>query len=429
MKRVLIITYYWPPTGGSGVQRWVKFAKFLPQYGWQPVVYAPENPERPAVDESLADDIPPEAEIVTHPIVEPYSLYRKIMGRGSSVKMTELTGTSGEKQSFKKKLSLFIRGNLFIPDPRVWWVKPSVRFLEKYLEKHPVDAVVSTGPPHSVHLIAKEVARSVGLPWLMDFRDPWTGIYYFDSLRLTAASKRKYFKMEQSCLDASSVVLTCTPDVQADFAARTRTPVEMVTNGYDEDDYRVEPFDDGFFNVTQTGQMGADGNPKVLWKVLSGLCSNVDGFRERLRVRLLGSVDDAVLESIGDAGLDGNLVNLGYRPHSAAVLEQVSAALLLIPLRDDPEMAKILPGKLFEYLAARRPILGFGQEDGAMARVLSATGAGRVCDWDDEAGVEEAVMQAWEKYLAGSSELPGDACRQYSRKELTGRVAAILDRL
>lgn len=425
MKRVLVITYYWPPSGGSGVQRWVKFSKYLPNNGWQPVIYTPENPDVPSRDETLLQDIAKETEIIRRPILEPYSLYRKIMGRNSSVQMTSLAG-AGVKQSLKNKISLFLRGNLFIPDPRVWWVSPSVRFLLKYLKEYPVDAIVSTGPPHSVHLIALAVSKRLKLPWMADFRDPWTGMYYFNDLRLTKCSRRKYHRLEQEVIDGASVVLTCTPSVQQDFRKMTKTPVEMVTNGFDAEDYNITPERDGSFNITQTGQMGADGNPLVLWRVLGELCKTEAGMREKLRIRLSGTIDKEVLESIKACGLEENLVLRGYLGHNEAVKEQMRAELLLIPLRKSPEMAKILPGKIFEYLAAGRPVLGFGQEDGVMAGLIGECQCGHMCDWDNENGVREAVLEVWERYKSGKSDFASKGYEKYSREALTERVADIL---
>ena len=169
MKRLLIITYYWPPTGGSGVQRWVKFSKYLPEYGWQPVVYTPENPEQLARDESLLADIPACAEVIKTHITEPYEIYRRLTGGKAG---QEVNPVNAQKKSWKQRLSLWIRGNLFVPDPRVGWVRPSVRFLKEYLKEHPVDVVVTTGPPHSMHLIGQALHRDLGLPWIPDFRDP-----------------------------------------------------------------------------------------------------------------------------------------------------------------------------------------------------------------------------------------------------------------
>ncbi|MBQ3521911.1 MAG: glycosyl transferase family 1, partial [Bacteroidales bacterium] len=201
MKKVLIITYYWPPSGGSGVQRWLKFAKYLPQYGWEPVVYTPENPEANSIDEALLKDVGPQTTVIKRKIVEPYGFYKALSGKKGSQIKANLVSSSNNKKSFVQRLSLFIRGNLFIPDPRILWVAPSVRFLKKYLKENPVDAIVSTGPPHSMHLIAKKLSKSTDIPWLADFRDPWTGIFYFKHLGLSKFAYRRHRKLEQSVLN------------------------------------------------------------------------------------------------------------------------------------------------------------------------------------------------------------------------------------
>ncbi|MGN1233374.1 MAG: glycosyltransferase, partial [Candidatus Cryptobacteroides sp.] len=366
MKKVLVITYYWPPTGGSGVQRWVKFSKYLPQYGWQPVIYTPENPEMTSVDRTLEGDIPPEAVVIKRPIVEFYSLYRRLMGRkDSSVK--EVNPINNREKTFKQKLMLALRGNLFIPDPRVTWVGPSVRFLKKYLKEHPVDVIVSTGPPHSMHLIAMKVAAATGIPWIADFRDPWTKMFYFKHLCLSSWAGRKHHRLEKRVLDNADVVVAVSPLVQDEFKAMTDTPVELITNGFDEDDFDqvVEP--DGYFNVTHTGLFAADGNPTVIWKVLSEKCASDPEFRKMLRIRLAGKTDPEIIASIRAAGLGDNLIDLGYQSHNNAVREQKNASLLILPLRKEPEYRATLPGKLFEYLASMVPVLGIGQTDGAMA--------------------------------------------------------------
>lgn len=197
-KRVLIISYYWPPTGGSGVQRWVKFAKYLPSEGWQPVIYTPLNPEAITVDESLISEIPPEVEVIKRKIFEPYNIYRALTGKkGRTAQSGEVNPINSQKKSFTQKVSMWIRGNMFIPDPRCFWIGPSVRFLKKYLKEHPVDVIVSTGPPHSMHLIARKVARSTGIPWVADFRDPWTKMFYFKHLALSPWAERKHARLEK----------------------------------------------------------------------------------------------------------------------------------------------------------------------------------------------------------------------------------------
>lgn len=429
MKRVLVITYYWPPSGGSGVQRWVKFAKYLPQEGWQPVIYTPENPELTAIDSSLLAEVSPQAEVIRRPIVEPYGVYRRLMGRGGTTDLQKtVTPISSGRKSFSQRLSLWIRGNVFVPDPRVWWVKPSVRFLTRYLKEHPVDVIVTTGPPHSMHLIGQALHRRLQIPWIPDFRDPWTKMYYLKHLPLTACTRKRLYSMEQAVLDEATDILTVTPLVQEDYAARTSTHVSMIPNGYDPDDFDQEAVPDGHFNLVHTGLLASDGNPETLWTVLSEMCEEDSEFRKQLRIRLIGKVDGEVLASLEKASLAENVVNVGYLDHRAAVREQLSATLLLLPLRNDPDYRPILPGKLFEYLASRRPILGIGQEDGAMARVVAEEEAGTVLDWGEKARIKAYLGQMWELYRnEGIKPCTGQITR-FTRASLTHSLAQLLDK-
>lgn len=439
MKRVLIITYYWPPSGGSGVQRWVKFAKYLPKEGWQPVIYTPENPELTTIDKTLAAEIPPEAEVVKTHIFEPYGIYRKLMGKGSSTDLKALTSAgsdgnevnpvNGGKKSWKQKLSLYIRGNFFIPDPRIMWVRPSVKFLKSYLKKHPVDAIVSTGPPQSMHLIGLELSKATGLPWLADFRDPWTKIFYFKHLELTHRSEAKHQALEKKVVDGATRVIAVSPMVKKDFEAITSTPVELITNGFDEEDFN-DPFEaDEYFNITHTGLFASDGDPEILWKVLAAKCQEDKEFRKLLRIRLVGKTDQEIVNSIETAGLGPNLVNLGYQSHEVAVREQRNASVLILPLRKEPEYEAVLPGKLFEYLASRRPILGIGQTDGAMAQVVRNTGSGIVYDWNEEQKIRRWVDFSWEEFK--NHELLDNATdiSMYSRRRLTKRLVSLLEEI
>ena len=441
LKRLLIITYYWPPTGGSGVQRWVKFSKYLPEFGWQPVVYTPENPEQLARDESLLKDIPACAEVIKTHITEPYELYRRLTGGKAG---QEVNPVNAQQKTWKQRLSLWIRGNCFIPDPRVGWVRPSVRFLKKYLQEHPVDAVVTTGPPQSVHLIGLRLKKEFGLRWIADFRDPWTEMFYYKHLGLSAAADRRHRRLEQAVLDGADKIISVSPPVAADFQAKTKTPVVLITNGFDESDFRgespcagvVEPGCPGIsraifsgsgkpgpqarrdeIRLVHTGLFAADGNPLNLWDALAERCEADPDFRARLQIRLAGKVDAAVTDAIRARGLGDNLIELGYLPHDETVREQRAADILLLPLRREPEYAKVLPGKIFEYLAARRPVLGIGQEDGAAASVLRDAAAGEMFDWDKK---DELLA-----FLDAEHPQTADI-EKYTRRALTERLAEVL---
>lgn len=436
MKRVLIISYYWPPTGGSGVQRWVKFAKYLPSEGWQPVIYTPENPEQLAVDHTLETEIPAEVEVIKTHITEPYELYKKFLRKsGHSNEVVEVNPVNAQNKSFLQKAAMWVRGNLFRPDPRCLWISPSVKFLKKYLEEHPVDLIVSTGPPQSMHLIGRRLALETGLPWIADFRDPWTKIFYFKHLSMTRSTERWHKKMEKKVLDDASVVVAVSPLVQQEFQAMTQTPVELITNGFDVCDIPSERYQeadggvDKDFVITHTGLFAADGNPTVLWKVLADKCASDEAFARLLKIKLVGKTDKQILESLESAGLSANLIDMGYQPHAEAIEQQRSASLLILPLRKEPEYKAVLPGKLFEYLASWRPVLGIGQPDGAMSMILNSTKTGVVLDWTDEASISRFIELCWQNHLAGRLTVDDADISQFTRENLTRRMAALFDRV
>ncbi len=436
MKRVLVITYYWPPTGGSGVQRWVKFARYLPSEGWQPVIYTPENPEQLAVDHSLEKEIPEEAEIIKTHITEPYELYKKFLRRsGHGKEAVEVNPVNAQNKSLAQKVAMWVRGNFFRPDPRCMWIRPSVKYLKKYLEEHPVDLIVSTGPPQSMHLIGRRLAKETGLPWIADFRDPWTKIFYFKHLSMTRATERWHHKMEKKVLDDATVVVAVSPLVQKEFQEVTKTPVELITNGFDESDYPETNASesaggpDKDFTVTHTGLFAADGNPTVLWDVLAEKCTEDSDFRKHLKIKLIGKTDIQIIRSIEDAGLKDNLIDLGYQPHEVAVDEQRKASLLILPLRKEPEYKAVLPGKLFEYIASRRPVLGIGQPDGAMAMIMDSTKTGTVLDWNDREAVGRFIDRCWCDHCKGTLTVEGTDISQFTRRNLTRRMAELFDRI
>ena len=317
-----------------------------------------------------------------------------------------------------------------------------MKYLKKYLEEHPVDLIVSTGPPQSMHLIGRELAKATGLPWIADFRDPWTKIFYFKHLSMTRATQRWHKKMEKKVLDDATAVVAVSPLVQQEFQAMTQTPVELITNGFDECDYQwnektsqedrcrmAAGSPDKDFVITHTGLFAADGNPTILWEVLAEKCTKDESFRKLLKIKLVGKTDDAILQSISDNSLTDNLMDLGYQPHSVAVEEQRNASLLILPLRKEPEYKAVLPGKLFEYLASWRPVLGIGQPDGAMSMILNTTKTGVVLNWDDKASISRFIDLCWKNHLAGNLTVDDADISQFTRRNLTHRMAQLFDSL
>ena len=453
MKRVLIITYYWPPTAGSGVQRWLKMSKYLPQYGWQPVIYTPENPEAGMTDESLLRDIAPEAEVIKRPILEPYTVFNILTGKKKGGKSKGNTGGTAVNpinavghKSLLMRLSLWLRANVFVPDPRFLWVRPSVRFLKQYLREHPVDAIVSTGPPHSMHLIARALHRSTGIPWTADFRDPWTRIFYFK--HLPRRSRKRYAAMELSVLREADHVVAVTDNMVRDFleeldadkkrgtsgrqtagdssVTEQKNKFHVIENGYDEVDFTgitAAELPAGF-NLVHTGLFSAEGNPRRLWKVLAELGRDLPGFGRDLHLTFAGKTDPEILASVREAGLGGHLTDRGYIPHHEANRLQKAADLLLLPLREEPEAAGILTGKYFEYLAAGRPIAAFGPHGSVLERSLAATRTGRIFDWEEEGPLKEYLTALYTRTLAFAPD--AGAISAYTRRSLAGRYAEIL---
>ena len=432
MKRVLIITYYWPPSGGSGVQRWLKMSKYLPEYGWQPVIYTTENAEYPIIDHSLEKDVAPNIEVIRRPITEPYSAYKKFLGikKEETVKMGFIQEKEKNK-SWKSDLSLWVRGNFFIPDARCGWVKPSVRFLKEYLNEHPVDAIISTGPPHSMHLIALKLKEALGLPWIADFRDPWTEIDYYNDLHLTAWANRKHHRLEQEVLTKADKVVTVAPDGARRLGRLGNRNVRTIYNGFDRDDDAQTPVNlSEQFTITYLGVLSKIQNPSNLWQALAELIKEDSGFDESLRINMIGQIDSTVVSSINENGLTQHVAYSPYMPHNQVSAVHRSSTLLLLLLMPDsePRAKGLLTGKLFEYMASGRPILCIGPEDGDAARILRETGAGQTISFEDKEKIKEALKNLYQRYLENTLEgNTNPKVENYSRQVMTQQYAALLN--
>lgn len=433
-KRVLIITYYWPPTGASGVQRWLKFSRYLPENGWEPVIYTPENPERAAVDPSLEADIPAEAEIIKHPIFEPYGLYKKLTGRKPDEAIQVGFASESKKPGRVETVSRWLRGNCLIPDARRFWVRPSVRKLGRYLSHHPVDVIVSTGPPHSLHLIALKLKQLTGLPWLADFRDPWTGIYYHDDLLLTERSRTKHLRLEKSVLQQADRVVTVSKTIRSELEQIGGRPVDVIHNGYDPSDFEKLNTRHGnpekSFTISHIGTFLPSSNPETLWQELGRLVDSRSDFADDLKILLVGKVDAAIRASLGKYGLNNYVQYTAWVPHSEVMRYQVASSLLLLCIPATKGAGGIITGKFFEYLASGTPILSVGPADGDTAAIIRQCRAGETARPDDSAAMERIVLNYYEKWKKGEPNTPDrDAISTYSRREQTRELAGLLNDL
>lgn len=428
-KKLLIVTYYWPPAGGPGVQRWLKFAKYLPQFGFKPIIYTPENPSYPLLDESLLKEVPENLEIVRTKIWEPYQLAEKLNKSNKKFKAGQFD--VGKNQSWKSKLSIWVRGNFFIPDARVFWVKPSVKFLEKYLQENSISAMVTSGPPHSMHLIGLELKKkNRDLKWIADFRDPWTEISYYKHLKLTKSSDKKHRFLESEVFKNADLTLA-TSFTDAENFRKNGANAVCITNGFDESDSEnpVKAHHSENFILSYIGVLEQLRNPEILWKVLDDLVKKNKDFAEKFRLKFVGRVDDVILKNIENSALKNNSQNLGYLSHDKAVLEMSDSDLLLITNFPDAASKGIIPGKIFEYLATGKQILSFGPQDADVAKILSETNSGKHFNYQDQQKLEAFILEKFEGWKSGKLQNNSQNIAQFSRKNLTEKLAEILNQI
>ncbi|GHC52216.1 glycosyltransferase family 4 protein [Ulvibacter litoralis] len=423
MKRALIITYYWPPAGGPGVQRWLQFVRYFNDFGIEPVVFVPENPHYPLQDASFEALVPETTEILKFPVKEPY----RLAGFLSKKKTKQISSgiISNKEQSVLEKTMLYVRGNFFIPDARVGWVKPSVAFLKNYISEHPVETIITSGPPHSLHLIGMELQKAFQLKWIADFRDPWTTIHYHKSLRLTKASEKKHKDLEKKVLNTADAIVVTSPTTKKEFSLLTSKPIHVITNGYVASE-EMHPVLDTQFSMAHIGSLLSERNPKVLWKVLSEIASETPSFQNNLEIVLAGTISDEVFESISKFGLKDNCKHLGYVSHDEALKLQHNSQVLLLIEIDSPETRAILPGKIFEYLAAFRPILAVGPKGSDIEGILTETKSGVFYNPSEEKELKKQILQWYEAYLDGTLSVASEGVEAYSRRELTRKMAALI---
>lgn len=417
-KKVLIVCYYWPPAGGPGVQRWLKFVKYLPDFGIEPIVYIPKNPSYPIIDTHLIKEVPEGITILKQAIREPYGI-ASLLSRKQTKSISSGLVPAQKKQSLLQKLMLYIRGNCFVPDARVGWVKPSISFLEGYLIKENIQTLITTGPPHSMHLIGLGLKTKLPtLTWMADFRDPWTTIGYHDKLKMTSKTKERHKKLEKTVLDNASSIIVTSPTTKKEFSLITNTPISVITNGYDVLENEAIVLNNTF-TIAHIGSLLSDRNPNIFWKILADLIESNKAFKEVFKLKLAGRVSEAVLESIKDFGLESYVQLEGYIPHTEAIAMQRTANVLLLLEIDSPATRSIIPGKLFEYLAARRPILAIGPAGSDIEEIITSTASGGFYTYTQEARIKMEILSHFKKFVAREDRLQKGAIAKYHRKNLT----------
>ncbi|WP_326982688.1 glycosyl transferase family 1 [Chryseobacterium sp. MYb264] len=430
-RKILIITYYWPPAGGPGVQRWLKFAKYLPEFGWKPIIFTPENPSYPLLDESLMKDVPKDLEIVKTKIWEPYQLAEKLNKSNKKFKAGQFD--VGKNQNWKSKLSIWVRGNFFIPDARVFWVKPSTQFLEKYLQENKIDVVVTSGPPHSLHLIGLHLKKKLpNLKWIADFRDPWTEISYYKHLKLTKSSDKKHRQLESDVFKTADITLA-TSYTDAENFRKNGANAICITNGFDETDANTKTLKTSTpqtlkpkFTLSYIGVLEQLRNPENLWKALNDLVKTNTDFADNFSLKFVGRIDDKILREIESSSVKNNIVNLGYLSHDKAIDEMANSSLLLITNFPNESSKGIIPGKIFEYLATGKQIISFGPDQADVSKILDETNSGKHFSYTDSENIKEFILEKFDLWKSGNLSENTENIDQFSRRNLTKKLVEVL---
>lgn len=424
-KKLLIITYYWPPAGGPGVQRWLKFVKYLPDFGVHPIVFAPKNAAYPLLDDSLNEEMKTlDFTFIQKEINEPNQWMGKLFKKKTK------TISSGvikhqSKQNLFEKIILWIRGNLFIPDSRITWVKPSVKFLKAYLKENPVDAIITTGPPHSMHLIGLALKKETALPWLADYRDPWLEINYHQDLYLSKFAQKKHKNLEDKVLKNIDVLLTTSEATRNLLQKKTEKPIHVITNGYDEQ--KSLSFNkDKNFTFSHIGSLLSNRNPLILWECFAELINENKDFSNIFKLKLIGKTSEEIIETIEKYHLKEYTTIVNYVSHDEAILAQKEAQVLLLIEENSSAGSYIIAGKLFEYLVADTPILAIGPEKSDVENILLSTNTGKYFRYNDKEKLKNHILTLFEAFQKNQLKTLPIGLQKYHRKQLTHELVKII---
>ncbi len=431
MKKVLIITYYWPPSGGAGVQRWLKFSKYLPSFGIEPYILTVDSryASYPQKDEGLADDVPRDLKVYRTRSFEPLNLISGLLGKD---KMPYGGFSNVNKNSVLQTILRFIRGNFFIPDARKGWNRYAWKKAAGLIHRYNIPTVITTGPPHSTHLTGLKLKKKLGIEWIADFRDPWTDIYYYADMLHTPLARRIDGSNEKRVLEtADKIIVNCRSNkklLESKIDAKETGKFSVITNGYDEDDFSDQapkyPAPSDEFVITYSGTMSEHYRPGVFFSVLSKL---VEKNRDvKFRFTLAGNLSASAERQIKEYGIYDIFDYPGYISHPKLVglLKSSSALLYLFP---ETVHDKGVAGKLFEYLAVKKPVIAIGPGDSDAAAIIDECAAGRNFAREDELPLFEYLVDLVRDFKTnGQTEAGNDNHLYYTRKKLTSVLARLI---
>lgn len=429
-RRVLLLAYYFPPAGGPAVQRILQFVEYLSDYGWLPTVLTVRQGAYPNRDLSLLESVPPSVDVYRTASLDPLALYARLTASSGDEEGSLPAGSLGDDPSWLESLARWVRANVFIPDARIGWWPFAVAAGKQRLRDGDFDMILSSGAPHSVHVIGRSLHRAIGTPWVADLHDPWTDISYYDELPHTDWARRLDARLERSVLRDASAVTTVSPSWAELFGSKAPNRYAVVENGFDAATFADvdEPLDEPFV-LAHIGKLYASRNPTALWEALAALRS-ANAIPD-LRVRLIGTVDPVVCRSIAQHGLEPVVSIEPFVPHEEAIRQMTRSTLLLLTIEPFAQARGMITSKLYEYLASERPVLGIGPPDGDANAVLHDAGAGRVVSWDDPHTAAETIQVHYDAWAAGSPRAGAsfDAIQHHNRQHQAERMARLFDEL
>jgi hypothetical protein len=424
MKKVLIFSYYWPPGSGPGVQRWLKMSRFLPEFGIEPIIITVKDGAYPSRDESLLKEIPEGLQVIHTDTLEPFTLFNKLRGKKGNEISVGLSGMK-DSSSFIQRFGIWLRANFFIPDARKGWKSYALKAAAPLMSE--VDAIITTGPPHSTHFIGAELKKKYGTPWLADFRDPWSNIHYHELMPMWKSSLRKHKSQEDFILKTADSVTVVSEGMKREFSDR-RSDIQVIYNGFDSMDFGsdVSP-DENRFLMSYVGNLKPNQNVSVLWKVLSELIkSNVD-FAERFRLRLIGKKDSAIIEELNSLLPTKNIELIDHLPHAKAVEAMCTSNLLLFVIPQAKNNGLILTGKLFEYLASGRPMFSIGPVSGDASKIIQESKMSPMIDYSDMDGMKRTLLEQFQGSKGVSH--ANENVKKFSRRSQTEALAQELNKM
>jgi len=423
MKKVLVITYYWPPSGGPGVQRVLKFVKYLPEFGWEPIILTVMDGEYPVIDESLLNEVDPKLKVYKTKSYEPFNFYKSFTGRRREEKIPKHAINKSGSESIKQKISRLVRANIFIPDARVGWVKSIELEGMKIIEKENPSVILSTSPPHSLQLGAKRLAEKSGLKWVADLRDPWTEAYWMKDIGRVSLAQSIDKKFERSVINKADDVIVVSSSLIQNYKDTGRQDFHVLPNGYDTDDFdNLKKTGSDKFRILYAGGLSASQNPVNFFEAVSRL---VDQVKQNLDINFYGSFHSSILDTINKNNIS-SLVNLhDYIAHNEAIKKMADADLLLLLIPNTKYNEGIITGKLFEYMAARNFILTVGPPKGDAANILEETGSGKVIGYDEDPS--KIIIEQFERWKKKEIlQVDEEALNKYTRRSTTQKLSQIL---